>query len=718
MNIDEFLPRLQGVKKTACGWSARCPAHEDKRQSLSVAGGEKGIILKCFAGCEVKDIAAKLGVKVKDLFFANGKARQKSLAARGKPWIVAEYNYTDEKGVLLFQVVRFEPKDFRQRKPDSHAPGGWNWSTKGVRRVLFHLPQLLASLKADNETPVFIVEGEKDVLALEKQHCLATCNPGGAGKWLAEYGACLASAKKIIVVSDKDEPGRKHAREVAGRLARSGCKVVCIEVPGEKNKDTADFLAAGGEAGLLLELALKATELQPTQPATVTRPTKVTIESVAKANLPECVFQFRPPLYWVPCGREWIPLNDSHIAVHFKGRGFGDETWNKDTLGVTVLEHALQRVRMERGIKYAGPLAGYWPGMVDIDGRKILVTEGPNLIQPKRGDWPILRGLMEAMLKNISVEHGNLSLKQWDLFCGWVKFSYEALRDKSFRHGPALTLCGPPRSGKTQLAGILADCLGGRWGDPYSWIVGESRFNSELLGCEVLIADDEASETDFVSRQKLGQRVKQICVGKGVRIEGKGTVAGSWRPFWRLIMLLNEEPHDLKVLPPMEEGVKDKFLLLRVASYTWPKDSQTFMALKAAIMAELPAFIHFLLNEFQLPKELSSERYGVCDWRHPDLLFDLENLQPWRRLLELIDHVRPWSDENNQGEVWEGTVADLTELLKSKAPGRTAQVIRDHDLAGTGMHLRSAQSRLPERIGQRSSSGHTVWIIKRPQVSA
>jgi hypothetical protein len=370
-------------------------------------------------------------------------------------------------------------------------------------------------------------------------------------------------------------------------------------------------------------------------------------------------------------------------------------------------------------VKYAGPLAGHWPGLVELSGRKVLVTEGPALIEPKRGDWPKLRGVLTAMLKNRSVEFGDLSLKQWDLFCGWIKFSYEALRDHTFRQGPALTLCGPSSSGKTQLAGILADCLGGRSANPYAWIVGKTSFNAELLGCEVLIADDEASETDFVSRQQLGHRVKQICVGGSVRIEGKGATAGSWRPFWRLIMLLNEEPQDMKVLPPMEEGVRDKFLLLRVSSYAWPTEPGEFVKLKSAISAELPGFIHFLLHEFELPKELASARYGVKDWQHPDLLFDLENLHPWRRLMELIDHVRPWDmngENESPDEVWEGTVADLTELLKSKAPGRAGEVLRD--LSGTGMHLRSAQRRLPQRINDRISQGHKVWIIRRPQVAA
>jgi DNA primase len=189
--------------------------------------------------------------------------------------------------------VRFEPKDFRQRTPDTSQKGGWRWNLRGVRRVLFHLPKLIAALKADADRPVFVVEGEKDVLALEKAGRVATCNPMGAGKWLVEYGAALLPAKFIAVISDKDEPGRKHARAVAGMLARSGRTVKVIEVPGEKNKDAADYFAAGGEAGLLVELAEKATELQPTQAAPVTAPAKASTETIATANLPPCVFGFR-----------------------------------------------------------------------------------------------------------------------------------------------------------------------------------------------------------------------------------------------------------------------------------------------------------------------------------------------------------------------------------------------------------------------------------------
>ena len=93
--------------------------------------------------------------------------------------IVASYDYTDEFGTLLFQVVRLAPKTFRQRRPD--GKGGWIWNLEGVTRVLYRLPDLMEALALERR--VFVVEGEKDVESLARLGIVATCNPGGAGKW-------------------------------------------------------------------------------------------------------------------------------------------------------------------------------------------------------------------------------------------------------------------------------------------------------------------------------------------------------------------------------------------------------------------------------------------------------------------------------------------------------------------------------------------------------
>ena len=71
--------------------------------------------------------------------------------------VSAVYDYVDESGELLFQVVRFDPKRFLQRQPD--GKGGHIWNSSGVRRVPYHLPELIEAVAC--ERPVFIAEGEE-----------------------------------------------------------------------------------------------------------------------------------------------------------------------------------------------------------------------------------------------------------------------------------------------------------------------------------------------------------------------------------------------------------------------------------------------------------------------------------------------------------------------------------------------------------------------------
>ena len=127
--------------------------------------------------------------------------------------IVDSYDYVNADGKLLFQVIRYEPKDFRQRRPDGN--GGWIWKMAGVEKVLYRLPQVIAAI-ADNRL-VFVAEGEKGVAAIERLGFTGTCSPGGAGKWRAEYSPWLRDAD-VVLLPDNDDAGRKHVEQVAGFL--------------------------------------------------------------------------------------------------------------------------------------------------------------------------------------------------------------------------------------------------------------------------------------------------------------------------------------------------------------------------------------------------------------------------------------------------------------------------------------------------------------------
>jgi hypothetical protein len=167
--------------------------------------------------------------------------------------IVATYDYTDEGGALLYQVVRYDPKGFRQRRPNGN--GGWTWSLGDVRRVLYRLPELVES--AADGRPLFIVEGEKDADNLRALGVPATTCAMGAGKWRPEYTEGLAG-REVIIIPDNDDPGRAHAEAVAEALAPVAASVKVVQLPDLPPKgDVSDWLAAGHTKEELLTLALR-----------------------------------------------------------------------------------------------------------------------------------------------------------------------------------------------------------------------------------------------------------------------------------------------------------------------------------------------------------------------------------------------------------------------------------------------------------------------------
>lgn len=147
------------------GWgSTHCPAHDDEHPSLSIHEGPDGRPrVYCHGGCSQEAVVAALR---RDGVWFESPAPRKRRAGRGGR-IVAVYDYTSASGTLLYQVLRWEPKGFSQRRPDGN--GGWIDSLDGVPRVLYHLPDVRAAVQRGD--PVYVVEGEKDADALRPLAC-------------------------------------------------------------------------------------------------------------------------------------------------------------------------------------------------------------------------------------------------------------------------------------------------------------------------------------------------------------------------------------------------------------------------------------------------------------------------------------------------------------------------------------------------------------------
>jgi hypothetical protein len=246
--LDLVLGKLDDVRpQPGRRWMARCPAHDDNEPSLGIAlGTDQPVVVRCHAGCEQDDVLAAIGLSMADICRPREDRQPEGEWMPCKHRSIAVYDYVDERGKLLFQVLRCPHKHFRQRHPDPAAPYGWAWNMKGVTRVPYRLPAIRRTARAPVAGRViYIAEGEKDVHAIEAAGAVATCNPMDAGKWGAEFGKHLAGIRRAIIIADKDEPGRAHATQVAESVRRHG-HVIAIEiVEAAEGKDAHDHLAAG-----------------------------------------------------------------------------------------------------------------------------------------------------------------------------------------------------------------------------------------------------------------------------------------------------------------------------------------------------------------------------------------------------------------------------------------------------------------------------------------
>lgn len=240
-----------------------CPRHDDKHPSLSL-NTEKDVFLcgPCGAGGTAWQLAAFLaGVDPGDKDGVKEWLTERGLFNSTERRILAEYRYDDETGAHLFDVVRFEPKDFRQRKPDG------TWNLQGARRVPYRLPQVLAAVD------VFIVEGEKDVDRLNAIGLTATCNPGGSGKWRDEYSGLFRPNQHVCIIPDNDDPGREHARKVANSMYGKVGSVKVLDLPGLPTKgDVSDWLQGRDMDSAAEELSILADHAPAWEPDTTVPP--------------------------------------------------------------------------------------------------------------------------------------------------------------------------------------------------------------------------------------------------------------------------------------------------------------------------------------------------------------------------------------------------------------------------------------------------------------
>lgn len=352
--------------------------------------------------------------------------------------------------------------------------------------------------------------------------------------------------------------------------------------------------------------------------------------AVPKCFAPDSVFYDGPGgFYLVDTGRAFFRWSRKGPVVQgvtrwrmLKGESADKAKSNaKADLGDRELDGAVQ---------WSGAIAGHRRGIrFDQDGMPVLITSEANLPTAEDGSFPTIKNIIDQAFPD-AIPH--------DIFTGWTATRYRAVASSTHIPAPMLVLAGEINTGKSLLAWIVSQALGGRVASPHSAWSGGMLWNDDLIGAELLLIDDAVASTDIRSRRNFGAAFKESIFADNVQLRKRHASSISVRPVWAVMVCCNSTPESLQVIPPLDGDLADKVILLRAAPITPPIDTSSPEGrneLQRRIRDELPAFAAHLAS-FVIPADLRDTRSGVLAWRDPELADSVEASSPERRLEELL----------------------------------------------------------------------------------
>jgi hypothetical protein len=437
---------------------------------------------------------------------------------------------------------------------------------------------------------------------------------------------------------------------------------------------------------------------------------------IAALPKPEVYFDAPGNVYYVLNDRQmWMPFTETALKRKLTLLGLSARVDEGELL--SEIDTLLYTIQTTKDVDYVGPLAGHKAGLCTIQATRALVTTSPVFIEPEQGDWLTIKTLLINLL----------GMHQLGFLLSWLKVAITALRKGERREGQVLVIAGCAGAGKSVLQNLITRLLGGRSAKPYQFMTDKTQFNSDLFHAEHLMIEDEAASFKLLERRALGASLKAFVANEFQRCHPKNRVAVTLMPLWRVSITLNDEAESLMVLPPMDENLLDKIILLRAAKMPMPMPTDTLdqlNAFKAVLTAELPRFIYAILNEWQIPEELRCGRYGVIHYHNPELMQMMDALAPETKLLELIDAEifgtgKGQSLLPDSREGWEGKASDLEAKLSGESSGvkfESRKLLVYTNACGSLLgRLKLVHT---ARISSRVSRGATIWEILPPVLLA
>jgi hypothetical protein len=417
--------------------------------------------------------------------------------------------------------------------------------------------------------------------------------------------------------------------------------------------------------------------------------------------------------YFVPSSKGgWYPTNERAAKQYLlKNHGISARRIREGD-PLTQIDEVMLSVRDLNSVAWVGNCGGVPPQLMSMNGKEILILEGPKLVEPEKGDFKIIKSILLDLLGEEQLEYFN----------GWMKCGLESLqkvyRGKEGRPGQFVALVGPRGGGKNLVQErIITPVFGGRVAKPTQFFNDRTNFNGDLVGAEHWLLSDETPARDIESRRAFGNHIKGMAANSEVRTEIKFGHPVVLRPFRRGTVSLNDEDENIRTLPPMDESLEDKLMIFKCNFVRLPLPSGE--AIEGAIASELPGYVHYLLHEHEIREGLWDQRFGIKAYHHPNVLEALSATAPETQLLQEIDKADLPYKRINDVWIWEGSATDLQEILEDNADckgysprARMASLIKHGNTCGT--YLTRLAKKMPDRVTKRRGDTGVVYRIRPP----
>lgn len=702
--LDELLALLTGVViVNDHEWKSYCPIHEDDGQkhdpSLHIKEEMDGTVLMFCHVCNDKKIGpricGKFGLPIRRLFPDWGRTATEIKSQKKKRNLgtkTAEYEYRDIDGVVVYKSMRYEKPPTPDRPNGSKEfilarPGGngrWIMNLRGVTRIPYRLPELIASAKEGKI--VFVPEGEKKVEALMKWGLVATCNAGGAGKWNKEWNAYFRN-RRVVILPDNDpvdpesgkSPGQEHAAKVLDCLKPVAALVRVLELPDLPPKgDIVDWQAAGHTLAEFLQLVEAVLAGPETRPSQAAAPTLLAIDnplSIQYFNARTDVasgqrlvkkhgeqIRYCQPMgkWFVWTGRRWT-IDQMHTIDRYV-IGCTKDMWNETAELKATGTFPMTVEKMEKFCQYSDSVQGLTRAI------RAAQTEKEVQVLPEHLDKPAMK---------LNVSNGTIDLETGDFYphdpsqlltkispvkfdpdavCPtWERFVRQVFRGdvEVIRYikrlcGYWATGCireqilpifwGSGSNGKTTFLNVILEVLGQDYAmkAPQDFLMqkrGETHptEKADLFG-KRFVACSETEE----GRKLSESLVKELTGKERVRARRMREDFWEFEPTHKIVMLTNHKP----VVSGSDHGIWRRIRLIEFGQTFWdpskgengPPELRQDKILEEKLRDEYPGILRWIMEGCQL-------------WLHDDEVVPMAVETQTIEYRESQDVIGQWIDE-------------------------------------------------------------------------